>query len=100
MFEVRQTQAFRRWLLRLRDPAGKARLVRRIERLASGNAGDCRFLGAGLYELRDHAGPGYRIYYTKRSARLVLLLGGGDKGSQASDIGRARTLLERLEADE
>lgn len=77
----------------------RAQLVRRIERLAAGNAGDQRFLGGGLYELREHTGPGYRIYFTFRSGNLILLLAGGDKGSQERDIDVARSMIERLEND-
>ena len=99
MYEVRQTAPFRKWLRRIRDPVTKARLLRRIERLAAGNAGDRRFLGAGLYELREHAGPGYRVYFTIRGARLVLLLAGGDKSSQERDITLARSMIEILEND-
>jgi putative addiction module killer protein len=77
----------------------RARLIRRIERLAAGNAGDQRFLGAGLYELREHTGPGYRIYFTIREQRLILLLAGGDKSSQERDIGLARSMIESLEKD-
>ena len=99
MYEVCQTAPFRKWLRRIRDPVTKARLLRRIERLAAGNAGDRRFLGAGLYELREHAGPGYRVYFTIRGARLVLLLAGGDKSSQERDITLARSMIEILVND-
>jgi len=99
VYEVRQTDPFRKWLRRLRDPVTKARLLRRIERLAAGNAGDQRFLGAGLYELREHGGPGYRFYFTIRGARLVLLLAGGDKSSQERDITLARSMIEILGND-
>mgnify|MGYP003504837855 CR=1 FL=1 len=99
MYEVRQTAAFRKWLRRVRDPVTKARLLRRIERLAAGNAGDQRNLGAGLYELREHTGPGYRVYFTIRGERLVLLLSGGDKSSQARDIVLARSMIAILEND-
>jgi putative addiction module killer protein len=67
--------------------------------LIAGNAGDERFLGAGLYELREHTGPGYRIYFTIRGRRLILLLAGGDKRSQQRDITFARSMIERLEKD-
>ena len=77
----------------------RARLVRRIERLAASNAGDQRFLGRGLYELREHTGPGYRIYFTFRSRRVLLLLAGGDKSSQERDINLARSMIDRLEED-
>lgn len=99
MYEVRQTAPFRKWLRRIRDPVTKARLLRRIERLAAGNAGDQTFLGAGLYELREHTGPGYRIYFTVKGERLVLLLVGGDKSSQERDIALARAMTKILEKD-
>jgi putative addiction module killer protein len=100
VYQVRQTAPLRKWLRRIRDPVAKARLLRRIERLAAGNPGDQRYLGASLYELREHAGPGYRVYYTIRGARLALLLAGGDKSSQERDIILARSMIESLENDE
>jgi putative addiction module killer protein len=98
MPQIRQSVSFRRWLLRLEDRTAKARLARRVERLAAGNAGDNRFLGAGLFELRDDFGPGYRIYYMHRGDELVILLVGGDKASQARDILRARQMIEQLDS--
>jgi putative addiction module killer protein len=98
MPQIRQSVSFRRWLVRLEDRTAKARLARRIERLAAGNAGDNRFLGAGLFELRDDFGPGYRIYYMRRGDELVILLVGGDKASQARDILRARQMIEQLDS--
>lgn len=99
MYEVHQTPDFQRWLKRLPDPTTKARLVRRIDRLAAGNTGDHRSLGSGLFELREHYGPGYRIYFTYRTVSLVLLVVGGDKDSQPADIARARTLIGKLDAE-
>jgi putative addiction module killer protein len=98
MPQIRQSVSFRKWLVRLEDRTAKARLVRRIERLAGGNAGDHRFLGAGLFELRDDFGPGYRIYYMHRGDELIILLVGGDKASQARDILRARQMIEQLDS--
>lgn len=97
MPRIRQTVSFRKWLMRLEDRTTKARLVRRFERLADGYAGDHRFLGAALFELRADFGPGYRIYYMQRGDELVILLVGGDKTSQARDILRARQMIELLE---
>jgi len=99
VYDIRQTDRFRKWLGRVRDPMSRARLVRRIERLAAGNAGDRRFLGGGLYELREHTGPGYRIYFTIRPRLLILLIAGGDKSCQELDINLARSMIERLEKD-
>jgi putative addiction module killer protein len=98
MPQIRQSVSFRKWLVRREDRTAKARLVRRIERLAGGNAGDHRFLGAGLFELRDDFGPGYRIYYTHRGDELVILLVGGDKATQARDILSARQMIEQLDS--
>ena len=98
MPQIRQSVSFRKWLVRLEDRTAKARLVRRIERLAGGNAGDHRFLGSRLFELRDDFGPGYRIYYMHRGDELIILLVGGDKASQARDILRARQMIEQLDS--
>jgi len=100
VYDVCQTDPFRRWLCRVREPLSRARLIRRIERLAAGNTGDRRYLGAGLYELREHTGPGYRMYFTIRGQRLVLLLAGGDKSSQQRDIALARSMIVSLEKGE
>lgn len=80
---------WRIWLKRLRDPEAIARIGHRIERLQVGLFGDAESVGAGVLELRIHYGPGYRIYCGRDGPRLVLLLCGGDKSSQARDIGEA-----------
>lgn len=92
---ARVTAAYLAWLDGLSDPVGRARIQVRVDRLVHGAAGDHRSLGSGLWELRVHAGPGYRIYYTRDDSGLVILLG-GDKGSQAHDIARARRLAATL----
>jgi putative addiction module killer protein len=97
--EVRQTAAFRRWFARLRDLRAQAHIVRRIERAEAGHLGDAKSLGNGLSEMRIHYGPGYRLYMAQRGARLLILLCGGDKGSQAADIEAARTMLKDYEDD-
>ena len=97
MFEVRQTDAFRSWMSTLRDVRGRAVIGRRIERMASGNFGDHKSVGGGVSELRVPFGPGYRVYYTVRGKELVVLLCGGDKGSQRRDIARAQELARQLE---
>ena len=81
---------FSEWLAELADRSAKARIADRIDRLSRGNPGDCKALGGGLFELRIDWGPGYRIYYATIGQTCVLLLCGGDKRKQASDIRRAR----------
>lgn len=94
--EVVRTPEFARWLSRLRDSAARAVIARRIDRLASGNAGDVRPVGEGVSELRIDVGPGYRVYFVRRGERLIVLLCGGDKDSQARDIARARSLAREV----
>lgn len=96
--DVVETERFSKWLKGLRDPIGRRAIVRRLARIvATGHLGDHAGVGEGVSELRIDAGPGYRVYYTIRGGRLVLLLCGGDKGSQERDIGRAREMAAALE---
>lgn len=78
------------WLAGLKDTRARAKIAVRIDRLAAGNFGACKPLGGGLYELRIDWGPGHRVYYAMIGKMCVLLLSGGDKRKQASDIARAR----------
>ena len=91
--DVRQTREFARWFAGLRDRRARAPIVNRIDRLALGLAGDARSVGGGVSELRIHYGPGYRLYFTRRGDRIVLLLCGGDKSSQRADIARAQEIV-------
>jgi putative addiction module killer protein len=81
------------WIAELANNRTEARILARIERLSKGNFGDHKFLGQGLFELRIDFGPGYRIYYAMIGHACVLLLCGGDKRKQSSDIERARKYL-------
>ena len=92
MKNVKQTDEFRTWLSDLRDRTGQAVIVRRIKRFAQGNPGDSQSVGDGVFELRIHFGPGYRVYFVRRGLTLVLLLCGGDKSSQQRDIALAKRL--------
>jgi putative addiction module killer protein len=94
--KVVRTPEFAHWLSRLRDAAARAVIARRIDRLANGNAGDVRAVGEGVSELRIDVGPGYRVYFVRRGERLIVLLCGGDKDSQARDIARARALAREV----
>lgn len=81
---------FREWLEGLKDREGRARIRVRINHLRLGNFGDCKSVGNGVHELRISFGPGYRIYFGKQGNTVVLLLYGGDKGSQTRDITLAK----------
>jgi putative addiction module killer protein len=83
---------FSTWIKGLRDRQAAARIALRIDRLAMGNPGDVKPVGGGVSELRIAWGPGYRVYFCRRGADILLLLCGGDKGTQDKDIARARQL--------
>lgn len=78
------------WLRGLRDARARAQMEIRLRRLAAGNFGDCKPVGAGVLELRVDVGAGYRLYCGRHGQALVVLLCGGNKGSQAADIQRAK----------
>lgn len=85
-------EPFSEWINALRDKVAQARIRVRLRQLQSGNWGDSESVGEGVIELRVHVGAGYRIYCGRHGKALVLLLCGGDKGSQSSDIKRAKEL--------
>lgn len=96
MIEVIESEVFTAWLGRLRDPVGRAAILRRLRQLQADVWGDVKSVGGGVSELRISVGPGYRVYFKRRGATMVLLLCGGDKGSQTRDIARARRMAEQL----
>jgi putative addiction module killer protein len=85
---------FQDWLLNLRDVKARATIRARLERVRLGNLGDCKSLRGGILELRITYGPGYRVYMGFDGTTFVVLLCGGDKGSQKRDITKARVLWE------
>jgi putative addiction module killer protein len=97
VIEIRKTAAFSDWMARLGDHRARARIAARIDRLGLGNPGDVEPVGEGISELRFHYGPGYRVYFVWRGKKLILLLCGGDKSTQAKDIKTAKVLAANLE---
>jgi putative addiction module killer protein len=96
MLEIRRTEIYARWIDGLRDIRARARILARVERLATGNPGDVKPVGEGVSELRINYGPGYRVYYTQRGREIIILLAGGDKSTQARDIKTALRLARNL----
>lgn len=98
-YEVIRSDTFREWLKALSDVRAKSKIEIRIDRIKEGNFGDKRFLGEGVSELRIPEGQGYRVYYTIRDNKVVILLCGGDKSSrskQQRDIERAKQMAGDL----
>ncbi len=95
MMKIIQSETFNKWANGLRDPQARALVASRLLRLSQGMANDIAVLGDGLFELRLHAGPGYRIYFIREGATVVVLLSGGTKGTQTRDILRAKHLAHQ-----
>lgn len=96
MFEIYSTKIFRAWIDDLRDRRAVTRIFARIARAEEGNLGDVKPVGEGISEMRIHYGPGYRVYFARRGEVILLLLCGGDKDSQASDIAEAKRLTQNM----
>lgn len=97
MIEILETKIYSTWFARLRDERAKSRINARVYRLSLGNPGDVKPVGSGISEMRVDYGPGYRIYFVRRGNKLIILLCGGDKSSQADDIASAKALAADME---
>jgi len=95
VIELKQTETFRKWRIRLKDGRTRALIASRLDRLAFGHTGDAETVGQGISELRIHYGPGYRIYFQRRGNAVIVLLCGGDKSTQAKDIKAAKRLVDK-----
>jgi putative addiction module killer protein len=96
MIEVRQTAVFREWFADLKDQRAQSRIARRIATVQTGLLGDAKFFD-GIGELRIDYGPGYRVYFVRKGAVVVILLCGGEKSTQARDIRKAKAMAAELE---
>ncbi|MDB5837995.1 MAG: addiction module antitoxin RelB [Caballeronia sp.] len=93
---INQTHDFSVWLLGVTDVLARAAILVRIKRAAPGNFGDCHDVGSSVWEMRIHTGPGYRVYYARDGLTVYLLLAGGSKQGQISDIARAKAMWQRI----
>ena len=98
MFTAVPTARFADWIDGLRDRRAASKIAARIVRVEAGNFGDAKSVGDRVSELRVAYGPGYRVYFTRIGERVVILLCGGDKGSQARDIAVAKEMAAELHA--
>ena len=96
MIQIRETGAYARWFARLKDREARSRILVRIRRLSLGNPGDVKSVGGGVSELRIDYGPGYRVYFVRRGETVIVLLGGGNKSTQAADIRAALNLARTV----
>ena len=96
MYSIHTTEVFEDWFTGLKDRMVKVRIQARIDRAEDGNFGDSQPVGGGVSEMRLHFGAGWRIYYTVRGGEIVVLLAGGSKSNQQTDIDTARDLAKQL----
>ncbi|MDE6068518.1 MAG: type II toxin-antitoxin system RelE/ParE family toxin [Treponemataceae bacterium] len=94
VYKVLQTEAYRKWFKRLKDIKAKFAIGQRLERIMRGNFGDSKSVGDGVFELRVSVGKGYRIYFKNNGKEIVILLVGGDKSTQDSDIKIAKKMAK------
>ena len=97
LYFIEKTAEFDKWLRKLKDFKARARILLRIQRIESnGHFGDYRTLGDGIREIKINHAKGYRIYFTERAGKVIMLLFGGDKSTQTRDIEKARSILKRI----
>lgn len=96
-YTVKQLDEFATWLKSLKDALTRQRLIKRLRKAQLGNLGDVESVGEGVFEMREHFGPGWRMYYVQHGEVLIVMLGGGDKATQQTDIRRAIALAKSLE---
>jgi len=97
MFTIKQTPEFEQWISGLKDGMTRIRLAKRLDKAQRGNLGDVESAGEGVSEMREHFGPGWRMYYAQRGGVLIVRLGGGDKSTQRADIKQAIALAKTLQ---
>ncbi|NYT67880.1 type II toxin-antitoxin system RelE/ParE family toxin [Pusillimonas noertemannii] len=97
MFTIKQTPEFEQWISGLKDGMTRIRLAKRLDKAQRGNLGDVESVGEGVSEMREHFGPGWRMYYAQRGGVLIVMLGGGDKSTQRADIKQAIVLAKTLQ---
>ena len=91
-----ETNEFTSWYSELKDRKVQMRITQRIDRLQLGNPGDFELLGDGVYQMKLHFGPGYRVYYAIEGDVLIILLLGGTKRRQQADIDKSKAILKTI----
>ncbi|MEQ1527591.1 MAG: type II toxin-antitoxin system RelE/ParE family toxin [Gallionella sp.] len=97
MYTIKSLPEFTDWLNSLKDPTTQRRLLVRLRKVTLGNLGDVKSVGQGVFEMREHFGAGWRMYYVQHERVVFVMLGGGGKSTQPTDIARAIKLAATLE---
>ncbi len=97
MYDIKPLPLFTEWLTNVKVGITRVRLIRRLERAKLGLLGDVQPVGEGVYEMREHFGAGWRMYYIQRGRVVIVMLGGGTKSTQSKDIKQAIAIAQQLE---
>ena len=97
MYTIKETPEFQNWLAGIRDLKTRIRLAKRLVKVRNGILGDVELVGDGVSEMREHFGPGWRMYFVKHGKVIIVMLGGGDKSSQVAEIKAVKKILKTLE---
>lgn len=97
MYEILKTPHFDAWLNGIRDSLTRKRLSTRLRKVAMGNFGDVSPIADGVWEMREHFGAGWRMYYLQQGKIIIVMLGGGCKATQVADIKEAKKIAQSLE---
>jgi hypothetical protein len=98
MYEIRKTPQFDEWLNGIQDSLTIKRLSKRLSKVALGNFGDVSPISDGVWEMREHFGAGWRMYYIQYGRVIIVMLGGGCKATQVADIKEVKKIARSLEA--
>ena len=96
MYEIQTTEVFDNWLESIRDGITQKVILKRLRTMSLGTLGDVQSISDGLFEARIHYGPGYRLYFVHQGSRIIIMLCGGSKSTQKSDIAKAREMAKEL----
>ena len=99
MFTIKPLPEFTAWLDGLKDRVARIRLARRLDKVQRGQLGDVKSVGDGVFEMREHFGPGWRMYYVQRGDVMIVMLGGGGKSTQTADIAKAVKLAATIRSE-
>jgi putative addiction module killer protein len=94
--DIRWTPEFKTWIGEIKDVKTRIRLLRRLRKLEQGLYGDVSSVGSGIFEMREFFGPGWRMYFTETSDSITVMLIGGDKSTQVTDIQIAKIIASAI----
>lgn len=97
MYFIEKTVEFDKWMRKLKDLRAKSKILFRIQKIENdGHFGDCEPVGDGVFELKINYAKGYRVYFSEKDGKIIILLVGGDKSTQQKDIEKAKGILKKI----